>query len=54
VDAHGNKFESIAELIAQEKAARAARRGGGVEVQEEEVRTAKHCVVHLELKVVLC
>jgi hypothetical protein len=37
VDAHGNKFESISELMAQEKAARAARRGGGPEVQEEEV-----------------
>jgi hypothetical protein len=37
VDAHGNKFESIAELMAQEKAARAARRGGGPEVLEEEV-----------------
>lgn len=37
VDAQGNKFESIAELIAQEKAARAARRGGGEpQVQEEE------------------
>jgi hypothetical protein len=37
VDAHGNKFESIAELMAQEKAARAARRGGGPEILEEEV-----------------
>ncbi|KAF6255953.1 hypothetical protein COO60DRAFT_1296414 [Scenedesmus sp. NREL 46B-D3] len=36
VDAHGNKFESIAELMAQEKAARAARRGGGPQVLEEE------------------
>lgn len=31
----GNKFQSVAELIATEKAARAAR-GGGVQVSEEE------------------
>lgn len=40
----GNKFQSVAELIATEKAARAARRGGaGVQVSEEEtVRGCKH------------
>lgn len=39
VDGTGNKFQSVAELIATEKAARAAR-AGKVEVSEEETVSA--------------
>lgn len=39
VDGTGNKFQSVSELIATEKAARAAR-AGTVEVSEEETVSA--------------
>lgn len=42
VDGTGNKFQSVAELIATEKAARAAR-AGKVEISEEETVSVILC-----------
>jgi hypothetical protein len=47
VDAGGNKFQSVADLIASEKAARAARRGGA-EVATSEEETVSDLTAHCD------